>query len=160
MIGRVMNEVNNHFIISFERVEAQISGENLKGSFKEEYEAGMYIHIQGSLLNTGTYKIIAITENEITLDTALRDEKIKNMYLYGLNPSREFLEVVAGIEEHTANISGGNIASEKQGDKSISYAGDNKWQTAFINELETYRNIYDDLTFYSKKHYYNLNVKW
>lgn len=156
MISQVMNYCKNHFWRSRERQLYTFVSDGIVGDFNETYLVGQYIHVVGSMLNDGVYKITAVSDAKLTLDATLTAESTTDVYttIYGCAVPSAFLSVVDDIETWvTANAGKEGLASETIDSYSYSFASDakgvhNNWQTAFASRLTPFKKIYEEWRFY------------
>lgn len=145
MLYQVMNEINNHFIRSIERKNFSVESDGVVGNFSETYLAGMYIIIEGSILNDGLYEVESVTNSKITtVEKDLKPEDTSEQFvLFGSNPPSSFVSLVTEISNHNESI---GVSSESIDDYSVSYGnGGGEWEVAFKNKLQAYRRVFDDL---------------
>lgn len=143
MISQVMRYCNKYFPKTYERSNYEIIADGIQGSFSKTYVVGQYIYVKDSLLNDGVYRITDISSIKLTLEATLSAENTgQAITVFGLTPPRDFLELVNEISNYTSKD---GVASEKIDDFSVTFKGDGSWQSAFMNKLNTYKSIYNDL---------------
>mgnify|MGYP001096075736 CR=1 FL=1 len=157
-----MDELNNHFVKSAEMRNFEIVSDGITGGFSEDYVAGMYVYIRNSFVNDGVYKVASVDGDKLTLDATLTPEsKEDDIIVYGLTPPKGFVDLVNEIDSYNSGLTEKNIKSESQGDRSVTYNGDNTWRSVYSEELSRYRKMYNDLdVFINTDGYdYKINTK-
>jgi hypothetical protein len=148
MIGQIMDSIRNHFARYKETRVFQVVSDGIVGSFSNTYIPGQYIWIKNSIINDGVYKVVTATSSKITVEEVLLPEDTHQSFdVYGLGVPRDFLALVADIEEwQTKNGGSEGIASEGIDDYSVAFAkgGESStWKVAFQSRLSTYQKAYD-----------------
>lgn len=130
-------QVNNFFTKTVEVTELTFIGNKIT-NFSNDYLIGQYVHVEGSVLNDGVYKITNITATEITVNTSFVTEASK-CTLYGLAIPKAFLELAEQIIQNGAE---GNAQSETVSRYSVNHgAGGNGWQNVYKNALNKWRKL-------------------
>lgn len=156
MIAQIMAYCKNHFWRNRERNNFTIVTDGIEGTFSNTYLVGQYVHIVGSYINDGVYKITAVSSSKLTLDATLLAEDTDDLItLYGCAVPADFLTIVSDIETWVSSNGGKDgIASESIDSYSISFgtAADgstgNNWKSAFSGRLGPYKQVfetYDDI---------------
>ena len=139
-INDVLFEINNYFDVSHEEQEYEITTTKIIGTLEEDYVAGQYVRILGSLLNDGVYKITTVDTGELTLDATLIAENTgREICLYGLAipPALSTL-----ITEITTNGTNEGIQSESVSRYSVSFGdGGKAWTNLYKKALNNYRKM-------------------
>lgn len=138
-----MEHTKNHFLRTIEIADVNIVDNSIVGSFSENYVAGQYIWIRGTLLNDGVYKIFSVESDRIVVENDLINEQTDESFtLAGLGVPKDFLSMVGEIEGYTSKD---GIASESIDDYSASFSnGDGGWTTAFSGRLKKYKKLFSD----------------
>jgi hypothetical protein len=145
MLLEVMRETRNFFECSAEYGKFSLSGGKI--SLVNEYKAGQYILLTGSVLVDGVYRISAAKNGKYTLDGAEVNENWTGV-VYGLAVPQEFVRLCGEIREFQQKNSDSNIVSEtvlgvhswaKGTDKSGAPLG---WQRVFADRLNPYRRMF------------------
>lgn len=151
MIAEIMKECNNHFWRSNERRMYSIVSDGIVGKFSEKYIPGQYIHLTGSFLNDGVYKLTAVSESKLTVEEGLKAEDTGEYFnVYGCKVPTEFLTLVTDIESWASNnFDKSGIASESIDGYSVNFATNpdgtigNNWKNAFKTQLTPYRQMFE-----------------
>lgn len=148
MISQIMAYIKNHFWYSMERETFKYTTTGIEGDFDNTYVVGQYIHVVGSFLNDGVYKLTAVTDTVLTVDATLQEEETDEYStIYGCKVTNDFLSIVADIESWSSDNSGKEgVASESIDSYSISFNSDaqgNGWQSAFRGRLAPYKQVYE-----------------
>lgn len=163
MIAQVMAYCKNHFWRSYERDDFSVVSDGIEGAFGNTYIVGQYIHVAGSFVNDGVYKITTVSDTKLTLDATLTEESTdEGFIIYGCAVPSDFLSVVSDIETWlTTNSGQEGVASESLGNHSISYATgadgstSNNWKSAFSGRLLPYKQVYE-----TYENYYLNRRRW
>ena len=158
MLLTVMREVNNFFdhlpfVGSFEIINSTIT---LKWI---DLLVGGYVAITETILNNGVYLITDKIDNGndtytyvFDVEDNLRDEKVKYGNIYLLAIPRDFLDLVALIEQSVENTPQSNLTSERFfNDYTYSVAIDPctgapaSWKTVFANNLNRFRKMFSEV---------------
>ena len=156
MIAQIMQYCKNHFWRSRERNNFTIVTDGIEGTFCNTYLVGQYVHIVGSYINDGVYKVTGVTTSKLTLDATLLAEDTDDFItLYGCAVPADFLTIVSDIEAWvTSNGGKDGVASESIDSYSISFgtgsdgSTGNNWKSAFSGRLTAYKQVfetYDDI---------------
>ena len=153
MLNAVLKYLNNYFFeytlgaknYTFSKDVTFTTNTLTATSFADTFLAGEYVLIEGTRLNDGVYLISTIDATTITIDSTLdltiSAEPEITTTLTKLYIPKELLSLIVTIKTFNAN-SGSGIASESQGNRSVSYAnGSGDWKTAFSPQLSTYRKL-------------------
>lgn len=139
MIDDFLEYTKRYYPISFEYGNFTVETDGITGSFLESYVVGQYINIELTKVNNGTYKITEIEANKLVLDSVLLPEVVSGMNIWGLAIPKQVLSLVAEIES-MGLISG--LASESQGNRSVSYSNGSNWTDIFKSRIK--KSIYND----------------
>lgn len=147
MLNEVLNYLNNYFQdldYSFQTDCAFTADDTIAGDFTDTFIVGEYIRIRDTRLNDGVYLIKTITDSEITIDATV-DQKIRAEPEISTRLTKAsippYLITLIG-EIKTYNDSGIiPVASESQGNRSVSYVKDSSWKSVFSNQLTTYKKL-------------------
>jgi len=159
MINQVLDYTKKYYPWSLDTSGYAIEVDGVTGSFSATYIVGQYINIQNSVINDGTYKITTVSGSKLTLDATLTVEPNNtDICIWGLRLPAGLISLISDI---TTYVSGqttkADLASESQGNRSISYKNGSSWQSAFKSQLSQYRNLYDDRITWCRK--YNIRTK-
>lgn len=139
---KLMDFVNNHFIVNNEKGIFTIDGNSITG-VNNTYYPGIYVIVE-YLGSRSLKKILSFTEGVLQLDTTLMsfDGEVK---LIQCNPPDHFISVFEDIEASKA-AGEGLIDQESQDSVSIKY---NKnyfnIEVKYDLELKEYKNMFNDL---------------
>jgi len=101
-----------------------------------------YIRVEGSRLNDGVYKVTAVSETSVTVDTTLIDEEsdedLDHVTIYELAIPQTLLSLVT---EMIAWSGTNNIKSEKLGPHSITYDKPVTVFSSFEGRLKRWRKV-------------------
>ena len=140
MLSKLCEEVNNYFERTSESIIATITGSTIIGVFDYDYYLNQYIHIKGSILNDGVYKIVSFENNIITVAETLIDEDTDEYCIIsGLAIPNTFINLATEITTYE-NASETGITSESQGNRSVTYSG-GTWQETFKKKLSLYKKM-------------------
>jgi len=156
MLNEVLRELNNFFIKrNSSGIELQFSvdstfttNDTITGDFTDTFLVGEYIKIENTRLNDGVYLITAIDTGSITIDSTLdltiqTEPEVTTTFTKLFIPG-DLVDLIAEITTFNTSSTNG-IASESQGDRSISYtsssSGDTSWRNAFNSRLSSYRKL-------------------
>ena len=135
----VLLEINNFFVRDYECIEAEITTTKIIGSFNNNYVAGQYIRVLGSILNDGVYKITNVTGTELTLDATLQAETERTITVYGLVIPSSFITLANEIIAKGSNEA---VASESVSRYSVTYGeGGKSWASVYKKSLDRYRKM-------------------
>ena len=156
MLNEVIEYLNNYFYkyssgvtqYSFTKDVTFTTNNTLEGDFADTFLVGEYIQLEDTRLNDGIYKIIAIDDTSITIDATLDitidTEAEISTTMTKLFIPKDLIATIAEIKTYNTNTTDG-IASESQGNRSVSYAtstnGSTGWQTAFKTRLNSYKRL-------------------
>lgn len=130
--------VNNFFQVEVQELELEFDENKISGEIKYLVK-GQYIHIEGSLLNDGIYKIVSVGNDEITVDEILEDEKTE-CKIYGLAIPKAFLQLADKIMQEGKEE--GNVQSESVSRYSVNYGGKGSdWTSAYKTSLDKWRKL-------------------
>ena len=142
-VGEVLAYLNNFFVYTYAPhvyVDiASVAGASTITLADESYEftdyaldirVDQYIRIVGTRLNDGVYKVSAVGDNSVTVNSTLLDEEsdqdLDYVTIYELNIPQKLLslvdEMITWEASSSSPVTVGNIQSEKLGPHSITYA--------------------------------------
>jgi len=152
MLNAVLKEINNYFFkytsgvknYQFTKDVAFTADTLTATSFADTYIAGEYILIEGTRINDGVYLITAIGATTITVDSTLDitisiEPEVETILTKCYIPG-SLLALIADIKTYDTKVTTG-LASESQGNRSISYAGSSGWRNAFNSQLSVYKKL-------------------
>jgi len=150
MLNALLRELNNYFYrytngakqYSFTIDCTFTSTNTIEGDFTDTFLVGEYIQVCDSRLNDAVYKIATISTTELTIDTTL-DCLISTEPELACSVTKLFIpcdviDLADEITDYNTNVTDG-IASESQGNRSISYGSTSGWKNAFSTRISTYR---------------------
>jgi hypothetical protein len=148
MINQVLGYLNNYFInYNYQSIidSTFTATDTIAGDFEDTFLVGEWIIISGTRLNDGVYLISAIDTTSLTIDTGydklITTEELAEDVLYRkLDIPAQLITIIADIATYQASESIG-IASESQGNTSITYASSSGWQGAFTSKLSQWRKL-------------------
>ena len=156
MLAQVMNACNNHFWKTRERSDLAFVADGITGTFENTYFVGQYVHVVGSYMNDGVYKVTGVATSKLTLDATLTAENSSDFVtLYGCGVPSDFLSVVSDIDTWVTGNSGKEgVSSESIGSYSVSYGTGsdgqttNNWKSAFDGRLKPYKQVFETFDAY------------
>ena len=151
MLNEILNYLNNYFAdtdYSFETACTFTASDTIAGDFADTFIVGEYILIEGSRVNDGVYLIKAIDGTSITIDLTvdyvITTEPETTMTLTKCYIPQDLISLIAEINTFNANSTDG-IASESQGQRSVSYVsggnGTSGWINAFSPRLSIHKKL-------------------
>ena len=122
--------------------------DTISGDFEDTFLVGEYIKIEGSRLNDGVFKIAAIDNTTLTIDTNF-DQLIKTETEISVAMIKCFIpesltDLIAEIKTYTDSHTVDGVKSESIDDYSITYtdeAGKSGWQGVFKGRLAQYKRV-------------------
>ena len=109
-----------------------------------DFEAGMYIRVQGSKNNDGAYLISSISDTAITIDTdysTITTESEIEANMYWMDIPKSLKNIISTILTQDASVTNENVASETQGNRSITYVDEASTLNAFKSKLKPFRRM-------------------
>ena len=101
-----------------------------------------YIRIEGSRLNDGVYKVTAVSETSVIVDTTLIDEEsdedLDHVTIYELAIPQTLLSLITEMIDWSGT---NNVKSEKLGPHSITYDKPVTVFTSFESRLKRWRKV-------------------
>ena len=148
MINAVLNYINNRFLnYSYQSLidSTFTAPDTIDGVFTDTFMVGEWVDISGTRLNDGIYLVSAIDDSSMTVSTGydklITTEELAEDVLYRkLDIPAQLITIIADIATYQASESIG-IASESQGNTSITYASSSGWQGAFTSKLSQWRKL-------------------
>lgn len=146
MLNEVLNYINHYYKTDdiYTKEVAFTSDATLTADFTDTLLASEYFLIDGSRLNDYAFKVSANNTTSLTIDntvdlTILNEPEIK-VTITRLDIPRDLLALIAEIKTYNTNVVDG-VASEAQGNRSISYQDGSSWQVAFSSRLSKYKKL-------------------
>lgn len=150
MLNAVLKYLNNYFSEDTEPVTYDltfIADGTISADFSEStIISGQYVRICGTKLNDGVYKVTAKDDSSLTIAETYDFKILTEAEITGtvqvLDIPRDLIAVIDDVTTYDATSTDG-IASESQGARSITYAGDggSGWKGIFQSKLSTYRRV-------------------
>jgi len=155
VITELMDYCRNHFIRTSETLDlifaVDESTYTISGAFTDHYTVGQYVYIYGTVLNDGAYKITAVADEILTVNSIVTAEDTSDNdvtpHIFGCAVPRSFIALDTEITTWVAANQKVGVASEKIDDYSItqSAGAQQGWAGAFAARLNQYRKIFDDI---------------
>ena len=141
MLSQVLEEINNYYDRWVEKLDLVIAGtaKTITGDFDETYLIGQYIHIKGSILNDGVYKLTAVASGVLTVEDTLVDET-NEMKIFGLAIPSTLLKIVTDIE-NDPNLLLAGVMAIKQGERSTTYFQGSDWIVRYGTRLAPFYKV-------------------
>jgi len=147
LLNEILNYLNNYFAdtdYSFETACTFTASDTIAGDFADTYIMGEYIRIKDTRLNDGVYLVKTVSDIEITIDATVdltvRTEAEVTAKITKADIPRDLISLIAEIK--TYNTSGiVPIASESQGNRSVTYVKDSSWKSVYTGMLSNYRKL-------------------
>ena len=153
MLNAVLREINNYFFeyssgskqFSYSKDVTFTTNNTLIASdFSDTFIVGEYILIENSRINNGVFLITAIDGTTITIDATLdltiTTEPERSVTLTKCFIPGELLALIEDVKTYDTNITTG-LASESQGNRSVSYGDSSGWKKAFSSDLSIYKRL-------------------
>lgn len=146
----IFEYLNNWFIDDYDYYHKSINltftaSDQIGGDLSStDLVAGMFIKVGGSRLNDGAYLIKHITDSAITIDTdysTILTEAEISCNIYYMDVPKSLRNIIATMLTEDAKAENENVQSEKQGDRSITYADERSVIKAFTSKLRPYRRM-------------------
>jgi len=152
MLNSVLEYLNNYFFkytstakeYSYAKDITFTTNNTMAGDFTDTFLVGEYVLVEGSRINDGVYLISAIDDTTITIDATvdltIDTEPQIDCTITKLFIPKQLISLIAEIKDYNTNVTTG-IASESQGNRSVSYGGSSGWKSAFSNQLSVYKKL-------------------
>lgn len=145
MIEEVLDYLNNYFVVSVEigKYSFDATTKKISGSFNETYVVGQYVGVDGSVVNSGIYQVAEVGSGYLIVNESVIDESEVSVAVWGMSIPKALLSLIgeiSGLQEHSID----GVASESQGDRSITYKDGGSWMGIYKSRLIPYRRLYSD----------------
>ena len=139
----IIKYINKYFYKEGEKNDFTIEEGRLKADFKLKYLKGLYIQIEGSLLNDGIYEIKDVNDGLVI--EGLEDEEFEGVVIIMAIP-KDLKVLAKEIAEYKEKNKTSAYISENIGAYSYTKATDKDgkvitWQLAFKDSLKKYKNL-------------------
>ena len=152
MLNEVLKEINNYFpwkgfdgTVHLYTVDIIFTAtDTMTGDFEDTYMVGEYVKVSGSRLNNGVFKISAITDTTITIDTTvdqiIKEEEEIIVDVVKVAIPDELVAIINDIETYDSQAKDG-LQAESQADRSVTYSKGSSGTDVFRSKLAKWNKV-------------------